>query len=145
MSAYIVEQKTVNRIITFLMYPPSDYSTTALQEPLEKLCFFLSSRDSKKHALHLGKRLMELNFYAVKERYGDNVTQEECDCIRNYEFSREPVSPVQAMKSLRCFLYQAYEGDADETALFKAMERIKANIAIEIVENMPEMASAEWG
>lgn len=145
MSSYIVSPKTVNRIITFLLNPGPYYSTEYLQDPISKLCFYLSSREAEKHAHHLGKKMMELNLYSVQERYPNDSDLQESTSIKDYAYRYEPASPIQAFKSLRCFLYQACEGDADETDLYKALEQVSQRLAVEIVGHLPEFQRAKWG
>jgi len=145
MSAYIVEPKTVNRVLSFLLSPGRAFSMHYLQEPLSELCYCLSSRDAEQHAYQLGKKMMELNLYSVQERYPNDEDLRESDCIRTYVFRHERVSPIQAFKSLRCFLYQACEGDAGKTDLFKALWQVSERMAVVIVSSLPEWDQAEWG
>jgi hypothetical protein len=53
-------------------------------------------------------------------------------------------TPVQAFKSIRCWLYQCNEGNCDQHPLFQAFQRIAAAIAEGIVQDMPMYEMAAW-
>lgn len=52
---------------------------------------------------------------------------------------------MQALKSLRCWLYQCSEGNVPEQPLFKALERYAGDLAFHIVAELPGWNAAEWG
>ena len=50
----------------------------------------------------------------------------------------------QNLKSLRCYLYQSCEGQAEGTDLYKLLNKISDDIAFDIVANSKEYKEAEW-
>lgn len=135
MSAYIVEDKTINRIISYLSQ--DQHSTWTKKRLLDEAAINANDLDT------LARRMLELNIVAVNARYGTEEAESFEDL--DYKISHEPVERVQALKSLRCWLYQCSEGDADKTPLFLIMEEYSNRLADEVISKMPEYDKAEWG
>ena len=117
MSAYIVEKKTIDRIVTYL-----DRKYHGAENPNQT-----------------GQRLWNLNTKAVDQRYDEKIP------VELYKFSPEPCGKVQLLKSLHCFLYQCSEGNVPESELYRDVDRLSNNLAVEIIDAMPEYQSSEWG
>ena len=127
MSAYIVEKQTIDRIVTYLQTPDVrqhiDYHHPSLAGT----------------AREQGQRLWGMNVQAVDARY------EERNAVTLYRHSTALCSPVQTLKSIRCLLYQCSEGDVPETELWRALDTLSVDLAIEIVAGLPEWDAAQWG
>lgn len=143
MSAYIVNDKTINRIVSMLntasfssggrTYPDTRYFDGVLQVTNSKEC------------AELGKKLREMNERAIIARYDEKAI---ADFTGGKEYKYEFVYPpraIQAYKSLRCFLYQCSEGDVPKEPLFKELDRYAAAVAEQFVCNLPEYDQADWG
>ena len=138
MSAYIVEDKTINRIITFLA---SDQEASHVKSLL-KTQLGLDHNDEKYHE-NLGTRMFSLNILAVNTLYG--VGEAEKFRPLDYKFHYEITDRIQALKSLRCFLYQCYEGEIPESQLFKILDSYAAELAYRIISYLPAYERADRG
>ena len=126
MSAYIVEKETIDRIVTYLQAPD-------MRDHIDHCHPSLTGT-----AHEQGQRLWTLNVRAVDSRY------EERNAVNLYHHSTALCSKAQALKSLRCYLYQCSEGGVPETPLFKALDTLSGDLALEIVGDLPEYAAAQW-
>ena len=138
MSAFIVEDKTINRIVNILAHEirRGDFSH-ALQEGLSKLGYDLSDNKS---AEKLAKDMFDLNVSAVSQRYGKKE--------QALKFTYVPgtfTSMIQAFKSLNCWVYQCTEGDVPESSLYKFFtDIVETYLSKKIIYSLPEYDKAEW-
>ena len=144
MSAYIVDDKTINSIVASLQtnlvnydvypYPPAILACTGGKE-----------------AEALAYKLRALNTEAVIARYGDEgplpgpigpdgKTADFTYC------SLMPLSSLVAFyKTLRCFLYQCMEGSVPGFSLYKALDEYTRDCAERLVQRSKVYDLAEWG
>jgi len=143
MSAYVVEDKTINKIVDWLLLD------------------WMGSRQAAKHALNgynldidgdaerLANDMFRLNVSAVNQRYGPG----EAAKFRPLDFQYSSVvwwgdsaiaNACRALKSLHCWQYQCSEGNVPETPLFKMFEEVESAIARWLVGTMPEYEQADW-
>lgn len=138
MSAFVVEDKTINRIVTFLaMDRDVDWMR---RDIVRKLGFSIADQAGKEK---LGKLMFELNVNAVNQRYGPD----EAASFRllDYKFRTELYgNSIQVFKSLECWLYQCSEGNVPESELYQFMEHIAGQIAKGIVMNLPAYDKLAW-
>ena len=127
MSAYVVEDRTIDRIISGLA--SFDFLDAVLYE---------CETDS---ADEFGASLLEMNCDAFDERYDDKADRE---FLRSYKYKPVPVSKMQLLKSLACYLYQCTEGHVPERSLYKTLYRIKGELAYKIVSDLPAYEAFEW-
>lgn len=150
MSAYVVEPKTINRILTSLSYGLKANQSVA-NEAKRRLNKIEWDIDSTEHLRDLGQAMYNLNVNAVSQRYPEDTeatlpgthntkTQE----LTRFKFKEEHCSTLQTYQSLRCWLYQCAEGNVTETALYKTFEKIKDGLARHIIEELPEYDQTEW-
>jgi hypothetical protein len=136
MSSFMVEPLTIDRILSLLYW--KKYNDSWLSEQLRKAGH---SMESTKAMNELGMAMLEMNREAVNQRYNENGEVGE-----KYEFSVSlPADVFQALKSLRCFLYQCAEGTVPQKKLYKALSRIADYMTRDIVEELPQYQRAEWG
>lgn len=140
MSAYIVEDKTINEVIAWL-------NSRGVPSHVWTLIYSETGCDLKSPEGReaLGEAMFELNCAGVDARYGAG----ECKTFRDdmdYKFRTEiPPSAIQAYKSLGCWHYQCSEGDIPKSSLlYAAMERVSDILAHEIVRNLPAYEKARW-
>jgi len=150
MSAFVVEPKTINRVITWLesQCEKRQWIGTRAEEELGKIEFSLD----REYIADLGQAMYNLNINAVSQRYpGDetidtlpgSVTKD--GKLMPYKYRADVVyTDLQAMKSLSCWLYQCSEGNVGETGLYKAFERISNLMAHHIITRLPQYDKAEW-
>jgi len=140
MSAFMVKDQTINRIVTWLK---SEVATShyTLDQLARKYDVNLTSEkwDEKlAHAMFL------LNCDGVNARYGEG----EAEKFRLLNFTYQPeiyFSKVQVLKSLQCWLYQCCEGDVPKTKLYQFFEEVEKYLAVQIVMDLPAYQKASWG
>jgi hypothetical protein len=135
MSAYVVENKTINTIVTWL-------ADELRRNPFlrEKAHTFKVDVESVGWKEQLAKAMFALNVSAVNQRYHEQHTPNG--------FLYQPVfygSRIAAFKSLRCWKYQCTEGNIPETNLYQYFEELEKQIAINIVIELPQYEEAQWG
>lgn len=140
MSAYVVENATINRVVSFLAIDrEGDYLRRTI---LRETGCDLSTREGKDA---LGKAMFALNCNAVDQRYGEGESKSFRDDM-TYTFALDiAINRLQAYKSLNCWLYQCAEGDVPGSSLlYAAMERVKGEMADDIVSRLPQYESQKW-
>lgn len=137
MSAYVVENVTINRILTFLNRQDVD---SELRRPIEELGYNLSNVCDLEH---LGDAMLELNIFSVMERYGRDLLDIPGE---PFALAVEPcVGRVQPFKSLGCFLYQSCEGRADGEPLYKALRLVEELLGEKVSCQSQAYEDADWG
>ena len=138
MSAFLVDKKTIDRVITHLDHEIRQ--SEWLKEKFEKelnLNFEDFDNDWKNI---LGQKMWDLNQLSLGYRYGD-AKQE-----LKYSFYPALETSIQAYKSLSCWLYQCCEGDIPEISkLYIFFDSfVTKYIAESIVMNSKEWDEGEW-
>ena len=130
MSAFVVSDKTINQILAILW-------TSDMRWYRDEI-ISATQTDANDPAI-LGRDLAVMNREAVSQRYGGEPEP------LTYKFHWESnCTQIQAMKSLDCYLYQCHEGDVMNRPLYKAMDRLRNNLARHIVSNLPQYDKAKW-
>lgn len=139
MSAFVVADKTINRVVSKMKFRMVH---SHLKEEFIKLGL---NPDQPFFEHRIGKALFDMNVRAVNARYG----QGEAETFRelNYKYKDEFTSAgiYQEYKSLRCLMYQCSEGDVPEEALYKLMEKYGNELAYEIVTSSEKYEESDWG
>jgi hypothetical protein len=133
MSCFIVNNSTISTIVSFLARHSSNlhFSCPTFIDPAK--LHVESYRQS------VGQRLLELNVASVNDRYrGNDVALYEAEPITS-------VSPVQAVKSIECYLYQSCECGHDKDETYTEMVDLLHAIAVAIVQAMPAYEDCNWG
>jgi hypothetical protein len=143
MSAYMVADQTINQIVNWLGREVAQASgTISLRQKLLKLGFDASIAG---WAEILGQEMFVLNIQAVDARYGQGEAAKFRKLNYHYHVT-QPVSLVQVLKSLHCWLYQCTEGDIPQTALYKLFaNEVQLYLMTEIIDTLPEYQHAVWG
>jgi hypothetical protein len=145
MSAFVVSDKTINRIISFFLDNSCDRKNEYWYdlEPLRELKYLpnIPTEWDEKNGEKLAKAMFALNCKAVKDRYGDNDT---VDYKLQYGNLANNVDVFQIIKHLNCFLYQCSEGKIINTKLYKAIEKVVGNIALTVITSNCKYEAAEW-
>jgi hypothetical protein len=140
MSAFMVEDETINRVVTWLTREVStspfiiDRLARKYEVDLES-----SNWDEK-----LAQAMFQLNCDGVNARYGKG----EAEKFRplSFQYQWESYFPlVQVLKSLRCWKYQCNEGDVPQTKLYQFFGEVEKYLALQIVVDLPEYEKAWWG
>lgn len=145
MSAFIVSQKTINQVLTFLNGHLDRGCGPGYA--FRQLGFVLDDPDSLQK---LGQELFDLNCLAVDTRYAHNA-----EALRTFaeqkevfHFRFEECLPIQAYKSLQCLYYQCSEARATDTKLYKALSRVEHEVADYLLTELvckAEYDKAQWG
>ena len=140
MSAFIVEDTTINKIVTWFRREVYRRESNTLDQLAKKYQIDLVSDVWDEP---LANAMFALNCEAVNARYGDG----EAEKFRplTFIFRPEPyVTLVEVYKSLQCWLYQCCEGDVPETKLYQFFREIENYLARKIVMALPEYEEAAW-
>ena len=144
MSAYILDNKSINTIVAALVCSnsPENYWEAILPALRDDYLkgFAESGPEEMGHALH------GMNVNAVMQRYPNDYV-ENLPGPKEYGYvykSTTLLAPVIIYKTLQSYLYQCTEGDVDTLPLYKALAQYKANLAEKIVENLPQYETAYW-
>jgi len=137
MSSFIVEQKTINRFLTWLYWLPSnEISRSSIYKVLGK--YKLDDKNTDENFKKLGQDMIQMNYDAVNYRYSENKKADE------FKLEDEKVCIEQVLKSLQCFLYQCYEGTIDRKKLFRDLKKVEEIIKNMIIDKIPAYEKAEW-
>jgi len=137
MSSHIVEDETLNNILSWVHYSKNDvWLKDKLESLFEKHDIDL---DNHEHLQKLFNTMKKLNCDATGERYNDE------NPVLLTSLKLQMVCPYQAIKSLRCWIYQCSEGEFHKTIIYKLFEELKNIIALKIVEDNPTYENAKWG
>jgi hypothetical protein len=143
MSTFMVEDKTINYIINWLGKELEQvYGTIIIRHKLMELGIDTSIAGWEEI---LGYEMFQLNIKAVDARYGNG----EAATFRKFDYRyevTEPVSLVQVLKSLRCWLYQCSEGSVPEIELYQLFDTdVRLYLMSEITTQLPKYEKAYWG
>ena len=138
MSAFIVEDATINKVIACLnSVENGPENADWITRPLRNIAYIGRLGET------LGKAMFDLNVASVEEKYGEG----EARGFRplDYKFKvMVPPEPITAYKALQSYLYNSCEGKCGEDKLFIALENVMGKLAQYIVNLLPEYEDAEW-
>lgn len=139
MSAFVVEDKTINRVVSFLAYDREGGHIRRMIQ--ERIGLDIESQVGQET---LGKLMFSLNCDAVNQRYGDDQAAEFRPL--DYKYTRDfYAARLHAFKALQCWSYQCSEGNIEETPLFQVMDRVRGDMAEMIVSRLKEYDTINWG
>ena len=147
MSAFIVNDKTINRCLSNL--PVEVIRDSYYKEMLERKVFGTNDADKMPKdynfsidslLTYVGQALLRENIVSVNYRYPSSATSEAIAEL--YKFNRVECSLMQSLKSLDCLKYQSCE--------HKEWEDSSANRLIELITSITikwskDYQDAEWG
>ena len=138
MSAFLVDKKTINKILTQLGTDTRIARVWAEKEVESKLDIDCNDPEWR---TRLGQRMFDLNQLALEYRYGDQKKE------LIYKFQPIYCTKVQAFKALQCWLYQCSEGNIPEDSkLYDFFDNVLVpEWAGSIAIRTPEYEQAEWG
>lgn len=124
MSSYLVSDKTINAIVTYLCYSDLEW--------LRQLFCDATSRNGD-FCNTVGKALFDLNVNAVEQRYGKGEARKFREL--NYAYRAARTSLVEVYDSVKELMYQCCEGDVPETELYKLLESTQVAVADQIINS----------
>lgn len=137
MSAFVVDDKTINEVIAFFYTKSLGDSHYRPNKILAEHGFDVTTKEGKES---LGIEMFNLNIEAVNMRYGKAKRFRPL----NYAYLPIPATRMQAYKSLECWRYQCMEGDIPDTTLFQLMTKVHHALAVDIVRDLPAFREARW-
>lgn len=139
MGAFIVEDKTINKIVTWIAWnQEADWA----RRQIEALGYDLSKHYSIEK---LAKDMVALNFKAVEARYEERARGYFGEPAFKFDYVSHS-SREEILKAMNCWIYQCYEGDeVPNHPLFIAIEKIANALTCKIVSDLPAYQKANWG
>lgn len=144
MSAYIVDDSTINRILAGLQYSTVHGDCTRpIPKPWNNVTIEVHNDQA---AETLGNLMFQMNIDAIEQRYGEGAAIK----FRPLDYTFLPLMPNQQIhqliKSINNFTYQCAEGNVPETnPLYKALDDYVSQLCRHIVARSPEYNRAQWG
>jgi hypothetical protein len=133
MSAFIVEDITINRIVGWFNVIAMAGSSHDDYWYLKRLLDMGYKLDTDLGCKRLAEEMFTLNCDSVEQRYGKGEAEKFRPLNFQYRFAR-PENRYQVLKCLRCFLYQCYEGMIPkQNSLYKALDRLSFELSYQIV------------
>jgi hypothetical protein len=144
MSAFVVQDRSINKIVAYLM--AGDNRDAA--EPFVALGYHLhdgphSTRRDERRRLALD--LFGMNCRAVDQRYDDHPARTEFHPEEFQSTLELPPAATEAVKLMGCLHYQCTEGSVPDEPLYKALEESQKLVALNAVESSPEYEALAWG
>jgi hypothetical protein len=137
MSAFIVEDKTINKIVSKIYL---DRDGDWLKRKFKDAGYDL---DISNQRSKLAWDMFKLNIRAVNMRYEDKPA----DQFRPLNFKpalEANYTMISCIKSIKCWMYQCSEGDCDQSELFKLMECVCDSWMYKVVSSLPEYEKSVW-
>lgn len=138
MSAFMVEDETINKVVTKLAY---SNNFEWIKRIIKGQGYDLDTLQGREK---LSVDMFALNVKGVNARYGEG----EAEKFRPLDFKfrlEGNYTLISVYKSLQCWLYQCAEGDnIEESVLYKLMDQVKGYLAESIVSSLPEYEKAKW-
>lgn len=130
MSAFVVEPKTINRVVTYLQ---RGNVACYLRDEITEAGFDIDNNPQE-----LAQAMMNLNVDAVNQRYAEHATPPVIAFVPLMH-----CNDFQVLKSLQCWLYQCNVGNVPESQLFQLMERASNQLAHTIINRLPAYDKAD--
>jgi hypothetical protein len=142
MSTYIVDDETINKIVSYI-YVNANAPLSSIQWEATKLFKMGYDLTSGPSCIELGHKMFDLNVAAVNERYGEGEAEKFRPLNFKYQFT--PASLIEVIWALRTWKNQCTEGDVPKLALYQAMDEVHRLLCINFVEQTEEYGAAPWG
>jgi len=131
MSSYIVDNETINKVVSYLYVKASGGDTSVVSLGLVKMGYDFTD---PLHTKRLANAMFDLNVAAVKARYREEAG--EGSPTFTYVFT--PASQIEVIKALECWRYQCTEGRIAESELYKAMDQTRCLLCIDYIHQLKE-------
>jgi hypothetical protein len=140
MSAFMVEDKTINRVVTWIAQEV--LRNEWFKDKVEKATGIDTTKTDWEE--ELGKAMFQLNIDGMNDRYGEG----EAKRFRklNYLYTPAYCTRIQVLRSMQCWLYQCAEGEVVKNPLYQFFDIVIAPYLMSsIISDLPEYQRAEWG
>lgn len=139
MSAFIVQDSTINKILSYLSVHANKSGFSHVQHTVkEKWGYSLE----KKHNLQaLGQALLQLNRRAVNARYKEAEATEAF----TFRLGLTSLDLPSVIKAVSCLKYQCSEGNIPEEPLYQLLVFLEHQLAMVFVHQSAAYGVAPWG
>jgi len=138
MSAFIVDNKTVNKIVSWIEKNKNTPDHTYTIGEFYKV-FDTDNPNT------LGKELLKLNIKSVAERYNNGDVTVYNDLLNGYSYKYIYYEGIpEVVKALHCFHYQCDEGLTCSTDQFKAIADLINHLQYIFIADSPAYKLADW-
>lgn len=146
MSSYIVDDITINRIISFIYHENDGFLKPDINRILQKLKIYGNDEEVLKK---IAIKMLKTNIGATSQRYNNKLSKEEYNRINVFipsvDVPKKLRSKPQTYNSLRCLTYQMSEGNIPKTKMFKVLEKLENCLAISLANEVTEKEKCIWG
>ena len=132
MSAYVVDDQTINDIVAYVSLSSISWRTDHMIQDFVYLGYEFPQDREK-----LANDLFNMNCEAVDQRYGKDEWREFHPDKFVYRTQVPPTAPI-AYKLIGRLKYQCTEGNVPRTDLYKALEHLHNQVAHHIARNVIE-------
>jgi len=145
MSSFLVEHKTIDRILSYIN--KCQYSSSRHKLDTSRLAEdFYGDEDYGMALTALGRRLLRMNLDALRTRYEGRAAGAESDKYANdYNYTQVPVTSAQAFFSASCLCYQCAEGEVYKSRFWNELDSLVNEIARHIAYDAADKEKCEWG
>lgn len=140
MSIYIVDNGTINKIVSYLYAKAVGRDTSVISAGLVRMSFDFSHED---HPERLANQMFDLNVATVQAHYGE--VEGESFPLPVFKYLFTPATQIEVIKALECWMYQCKRGDALESELYKAMVQTHYLLCADYIHQLDEYEAAPWG
>lgn len=143
MSAYVVDNETIDKIIAFIKV---NIINNLVNAPcLKEFLHATTNKEINRACQNLGTKMYMLNVGSVRQRYDDADEAGMIGQAYVYTAINKTVTDIEIYKAIQCWLYQSCEGEAINSSLYIDFREILFQIANSIIRSLPEYSKAEWG
>lgn len=138
MSCFIMKDNVLSSVANeVIKYVTSDSTSFLFHEVRKKLDRILNW-DYKNGSKRLFDEMAELNRKAYFCKYEEKAE-------KGYYTNPSPLTKIQLIKQLNCFLYQCDEADIYHTKLYECIDEFRKELEHWYICNLNEYDEAPWG
>lgn len=134
MSSFLVTPKTISSVTELLVSHVHEFEENHFPRRT-----YIIDRD------RIYSVLLNMNLRALEARYGEAGRFLPDDFKARYVYRPTGDSREARVYRTRCFLYQCDEGDINHSGLFKTLEELAKELAVDIACSLAEKQGVEWG
>jgi hypothetical protein len=140
MPTYIVDDATINKIVSYLYAKAAGGDTSIVSLGLVRMGYDLSDL---LYIERLADAMFNLNVAAIKERFGE--AEGEGFPLPSFTYIFTPATQIEVIKALECWMYQCTERDIPGSELYKAMAATYFLLCKDYIHQLEEYEAAPWG
>lgn len=138
MSCFIMNDailsSVANEVVKYITSDSTYFIFSEIKRKLDKIINY----DYKNGSKRLFDKMAELNRKAYYYRYGE-------ESEKGHYTNPKPLTKIQLIKQLNCFLYQCNEGEFNKAELYKCIDEFKNELEHHYICCLKEYDEAPWG